>query len=269
MSTFNNYCGYLKGFPEWQAQRIKGSLDEKVKWIDSDGKYKITTEIDYMTYMVLKKGWYPDSEQIMHSEHKEYNKPITIFYITNGKKYGKINKPIYDYIVWLKKNFKTYEKALFADICEGERQKQIRETEISNENDRKKMKADAAEYKRWVHRESKKYLWSYINNVTRDLLRKYYGEEKYKSIKVTHYLSIYVLLQNIDDPVAKYVLKEKTYSDYAAILLLGKFIKRKIPRVREKRYRLIDELSVGNFELLKNKKPKKSELEEINNDKKK
>ncbi len=269
MSTFNNYCGYLKDKSIWDTTMIKGFLDEPVKWIDSDGKYKITTQADYMTYMVLKKGWYPDSEQLMYSEHKEYDKPITIHYITNGRKYGRINKCIYDYIFWLQKNFKTYEQALFADICEGERLSQIERNEINNENDRKKMRSDAAEYERWAHRESKKYLWSHINNVTRDLLRKYYGDEKYKLVKVTHYLSIYVLLQNIDDPVAKYVLKEKTYSDYAAVLLLGKFIKRKIPRVRDERYKLIDELSVGNFELLKNKKPKKSELEADKNDKNK
>lgn len=250
------YCGYLRNKTPMQAARIKKQLDKVTCYTvdDNDSERTIrTTEADFVVKMLYGENREPRATEA-HIEQST-GKKVKAYYGLYIERYSyEVNKTTYDFALYLRDNFKTFEEAIEADTAEYTRLENERAEEdrkaLEAAEAEKRQEETEAEMQATILKTAEALIGSKVHEVTKSVLSRFNWYDGSPNTD-KRFMMLYAMAQNIENPFVKSELCSLLHNDNkASIQLFGLFSGVNMPKTHKERIDLVNRLKQADIRSL-------------------
>lgn len=252
------YCGYLKGKTPMQAARISAQLDKHTCYNIYDKETcKVSetirgTEAECVLDLIFNHKCTPNAREMsVYKRGGNIKKEIVYALDCKDFSFFELKKTVYNYAVYLYEYFQSFESALGADNAEFSRLEAERleaEKKALEEEEREKaQEAAEAEFNQKLANEAAALVGTKIHDLTKSILNTYSWYNGATSTDI-RFMKLYVMAQNIENPLAKAELRSLLHNDNkASIRLFSTFSGVKMPSSHKERCDIINGLKQSDI----------------------
>ena len=252
------YCGYLRDKTPMQAARIKVQLDKITCYtVENAGNSRTitTTEADFVVKMVYGENREPEMTEAYTNQYT--GKKVKAYYgLYVGNISYEIKKTLFDFAMYLRENFKTFEEAIEADNKEYTRLESeriwVEQKAREAEENEKAHQREKAEFDQKLLDEAAALIGTKVHEVTRSVLQGTDLYTKYDPDAIdVRFMRLYVMAKDIENLLAKEELCTLLHNgNTISIKLFGIYSGVKMPKSHKERINLINGLTQADIKPL-------------------